>query len=363
MIFENDISFRKLTAPGYFNFSDSQTEDTKKYIAWFDSVTNLVKDQITRFDSFHRLWITYDYSSCTITRTPYIAYLLNKYGIQWFLGTDQQAAALIGLVSRSYSDSLTLNYQYFFQALSSTPFSWVNGTSQIVAGYKDPAIFAENLVVYSNSPTAPATPAAMPYVDRNWIAPPGWSKQPASSTYFSRGYISGGNIVWMTPRSTSLSYKYTEIANTTSFPATPSIGDMAIVNNDSSGDYGSIYYYDGIWRKTTTTNINQGLASDAGLTIRAVLAPVTSGELSSANPPPTSGRSQGYGKYAGLYQSTIYSGSINIMMDLTTDGNNNLGIIIYLLRKLKPSTMSLYLSYSLNGSAATIINILDQGAI
>jgi len=363
-VFEKDVTFRGLTAPGYFNFSDSQTADTKKYIAWFDSITAIIKAQVLRFDAFFRLWMTYNYTTCTISRTPFVAYLLNIYGIQWFLGTDIQAVALIGLVARSYGTSLTLNYQYFFSALTAAPFLWINGTPQIVAGYKDPAIFAENLVIYSTSGTLPATPAIMPYGSRAWAAPAGWTKQPSSATYVSHGYLSGANIVWMTPRATSAAYLYTEIANTSSFPPTPSIGDKAIVASDTSGDYGSIYYYDGaVWRKITTPNSYQGLASDFSQDVRAVMAPVTSAEISSAIAPPVSGPSQGYGKYAGLYQSTLYSNSINIVMDLTTAGNNNLGVIIYLLRKLKPSLRALYFNYSVNGGTVNKIQILDSGAL
>jgi len=105
------------------------------------------------------------------------------------------------------------------------------------------------------------------------------------------------------------------------------------------------------------------LALDLSLDTRSVMAPGSTTELSSLIPPPVSGPSQGYGKYAGLYQSTIYTGSINIVMDLTTAGNTNLGTIIFLLRKLKPSIIALYLNYSINGGTSSKITILDKGVI
>jgi len=365
ILFENDSSFRALTPPGFFDFSDTQSADMAKIVAWFDAFTQYIKTNIELYDSFFRLWQSKDYSVCTISRTPYIEYLLKQYGIQWFLGTDNQAAALIGLVSRSYSESAIENFQYLFAALAESPFLWINGVSQIATGIKEPAIFAENLIIFSDSVTLPTTPAVSPYTARDWAAPTGWTLLPSSSTYMSHGYLSGGNIVWMAPIPTSQTINYSQVANLASLPISPTTGDKAIVNDDGTGDVGAVYYYDGsTWRKTTTPNANQGTVGDS-IPPRAVFAPdLTSLELSSNIKPPVSGPSQGYGMYGGMATYAIRQRQVIIACDLTTAGYSFLNVIIYLMRKIKPSLNTLLLNYTVNGGATvTEIEILDSGAL
>lgn len=363
ILFENNTSFRSLTAPGFFDFSDSQSADTAKYIAWFDAFTNYIKDNAQRFDNFFRLWKTFDYSGCTINRTPYVEFLLKYYGIQWFNGNDNDAVKIIGLVSRSYVQSSITNLQYLIQALSEAPLSWTNGVAQIAYGGKKPAIFAENLIIFSNSGTLPATPAPQVYPDKSWTAPTGWTKQPSSSTYLSRGYLSAGNIVWSDPLPTSTAFKYTTIADTGSFPVSPSVGDICLVNDDTTGDRGSIYYYDGTtWRKNSTPNSYQG--SVGQVDARAVYAPnPDTTQVTSSIQPPAGGPSQGYGIYGSLSTFEIGSLQIFIVANLTTEGNNNLSIIMYLLRKLKPTIDRMFLNYSINGVGEYQIEIFDSGAV
>lgn len=362
-LFENNISFKSLTAPGYFNFSDSQSADTAKYVAWFDALTNYIKQNAERFDSFFRLWKTQDYSGTTINRTPYVEYLLKLYGIQWFNGTDEDAVKVIGLVSRSYVQSTITNIQYLLQALSEAPLSWTNGIAQIASGGKKSAIFAENLIIFSTSVGLPATPSPQVYPDKSWLAPVGWTKQPSSATYLSRGYLSGGNIVWSAPISTSTAFKYTTVSTLGTLPGSPSTGDVAIVASDGSGDYGAVYYYDGaVWRKNSTPNSYQG--SVGQINARAVFAPdPDTTQVSSSIQPPVSGPSQGYGIYGSLSSFEIGSLQIYILADLTTEGNNNLSIIMYLLRKLKPTIDRMFLNYSINGVGEYQVEIFDSGAV
>lgn len=363
ILFENDTSFRALTAPGYFNFSDSQSADTAKYVAWFDALTDYIKLHAIRFDNFFRLWKTFDYSSCTINRTPYVEYLLRLYGIQWFNGSDEDAVKVIGLVSRSYVQSTIANLQYLLTALSQVPLSWTNGIAQVASGGKKPAIFAENLIIFSTSVGLPATPAPQVYPDKSWISPVGWTKQPSSATYLSRGYLSSGNIVWSAPISTSTAFKYTTVSTLGTLPGTPSTGDVAIVADDSSGDYGSVYYYDGsTWRKNSTPNSYQG--SVGQVDARAVFAPdPDTTQISSSIQPPVLGPSQGYGIYGSLSTFEIGTLQIYILVDLTTEGNNNLSIIMYLLRKLKPTIDRMFLNYSINGVGEYQVEIFDSGAV
>jgi len=363
ILFENDTSFRALTAPGYFDFSDSQSEDTAKYVAWFDALTEYIKANATRFDNFFRLWKTCDYSVCTINRTPYVEYLLRYYGLQWFNGNDTDAVKIIGLVSRSYVQSTIENIQYLLLALSEVPLSWTNGIAQIASGGKKPAIFAENLIIFSNSGSLPATPAPQVYPDKSWTAPAGWTKQPSSATYLSRGYLSAGNIVWSAPISTATAFLYTTVANIAGLPGSPSTGDVALVADDSSGDYGAVYFYDGsVWRKNSTPNSYQG--SVGQVDARAVFAPdPDTTQVTSSIQPPVSGPSQGYGIYGSLSTFEIGSLQIFILADLTTEGNNNLSIIMYLLRKLKPTIDRMFLNYSVNGVGEYQVEIFDSGAV
>lgn len=364
---------KKLTAPGYFDFSSEQKPATRNIFKWIDSAMQVWIDQTNLMDSVFRLWQTRDYSTATITRTPFVAYQLNRWGIGWFQGTDTQAAALVGLVSRSYSFSTATNFQYLFSRLILSPFLWVNNSEQIIYGAQYSSISSENLIIFSNAGSPPSTPAPQTYIARQWLAPTDWTLLASSSTYFSRGYLSGGNIVWMTPQSTATVFPYYNVTNQAGLPVGPPIGSVAGVEADGTGDIGAVYYYDGaVWRKTSTENPNQGQINVDGsvppLQPRAVTAPnpdTAPNPITSNVRPPSTGPSQGYGMYAGLSDTILQSNKISVIIDITTAGFANLGIIINLMRRIKPTLNQLSLFYTINGNASTLaqIEIKDSGAI
>lgn len=360
--------FKKYIAPGYLNFSGTQQPYTAKISNWFNLVMQQWVSQGNLFDSFFRTWMTHDYSTSTVNRTPYIGYLLSQYGVSWFNGSDTQAAALIGYISKGYSGSTSSNINSLFNILSTSPFFWVITPIQIVHGQQYPAISQETLIIYSISVSLPVTPSPQAYTARAWAAPIGWSQTASSATFFSRGYLSGGNIIWMSPQSTSTIFPFYDVANIAGLPVAPVTGSLAGVFDDSTGDVSSVYYYDGAqWRKTTTTNVDQGQVTTSIPTPqpRAVSAPLTSSVINSATPPPVSGPSQGYGMYAGLSQTTLSANQILLSVILTDDGLDNIGMIINLLRRIKPSLNRLVLSYSLQSDPNTTgeVEILDSGAI
>lgn len=366
-------TFRELTAPGYFNFSGTQKPITAKISEWFNSITSVWADQVDLYDSYFRLWASKDYSGTTISRTPYIAYLLNKWGIGWFTGTDAQAAALIAFVSRGYLESSSANFNYFFSVMIAPPFEWLDGTPQITSGTQIPTKFAETLIIFSSAVSLPATPSPQTYTARDWAAPSGWALLATTSTYYSRGYLtSGGTVItWMTPKSTSLVTPFYDVANIASLPVSPATASLSGVEDDGTGDVGAIYYYDGaVWRKTTTPNINQGLVSPEGLfptpLPRAVFAPASMGSsITSQTPPPADGGSQGYGMYAGMGPDILKAREIDLIFDLTNAGYANLGIIINLLRRIKPTLNKLLVLYTIEGDEGTIteLEIKDSGSI
>lgn len=372
MSFYATPTFRANTPPGYFDFSSLQTTYTGKVIAWFDKTSQRDADQINLMDSFFRLYLSRSYASATITRTPYIAYQLNQYGIAWFTGGDTQAAAILGLVQRAYSMSVASNILTLFNALTSSPLVWAVGYPQITYGSQVPAIYAEVFLIYSTAGAVPPTPPVTTYVERNWTAPTNWSKTASSATYYTFGYRSGANIQWMAPQAMPYNSTFYDVLNIAALPVAPALGSTADVWQDGTGDYGALYYYDGTaWRKVSSPNANQGIVAGGLIPTpepSAVFAPDPgAGDPSTASetPPPASGPSQGYGIYAGLSSSTLKTKELDLTVVLTTDGVTNLGIIINLLRRIKPTLNRMRLSYTVQGSgaAAVAVEIKDTGAV
>lgn len=366
MIYEMQ-TFRQLTAPGYFDFSAQQLPKTAAMAAWFDGVAGIWEDQINLFDDTFRLWASRDYSAVTVAMPAYLVYLLNGSEIGWFHGTPAQAAAILGYVSKSYPTSTALALQQLFTFLLNPPLGWITGPGQIFFASNQPARFAETLIIYSDAGAPPSTPAPQAYTALTWDAPATWSKIALNSTYYARGYLSAGNIVWMTPRSTASVSIMSDVADLGSLPGSPTTGDLCGVFDDGTGDQGAVYYYDGaVWRKTTTPNANQGLVSGgvAPQPGSSVFAPSDTGFISSATQPPVSGPSQGYGYY-GVYGNFEQKAKrIDILLDLTADGAANLGMIVFLLRLLKPSLNALFLNYTTPTEPVSIeLQVFDSGAV
>lgn len=365
-------TFQQLTAPGYFNFSGTQLPATKKISDWFNLSSQIWADQANLMDSFFRLWLTHDYSTATITRTPYVQYKLQQWGLGWISLPDTQAVAIVGYVSRGYSTSTATNIQFLFEFIAAPPLVWCNLPIQIVYGQQYPAIFSETLIIYSNSVTPPSTPSSQPYIERDWDPPVGWTQFASESTYFSRGYLDSGNIIWMDPQPTNVVYPFYNVATVGDLPASPDIGSLGSVEDDGSGDVSAVYYFDGVdWQKTTTQNVNQGLVAGGVIPDpqpRAVNAPnpdTNPTPIISQNPPPVTGGSQGYGMYGGLAQIVLSANEIIFQVELTSAGFDNLGIIVNLLRRIKPTLNNFILVYTIEGSSdpATQINIKDQRAV
>lgn len=391
-------TFQQLTAPGYFNFSATQAEKTRKVAAWFDAVNEIARGQVNIFDEIFRLWASKTYP-LGVVRTPNLQYRLREYGLDWFRGENAVAAALLTIVSRAWSTSTAENLRYILDRLQTAPFFWVDGVQapQIVFGTLRPAVSFETLIIFSQSPTLPAQPANQSYAERTWSAPSGWSTVAENATYFSRGYLLEGEaeIAWLPPRSTSLSPTIYEVANLAGLPLAPNTGDLAVVLNDGTGDYGAVYYAEvddgslyglgeygvglyGVggdnpnvgWFKTTTRNERQGLVQNNIIpepNPRAVMAKVEEGDLNpiiSENPPPADGPTEGYGMFSGLSQQTITVGSISLNFTLTAEGLANLDAIIHMLRRIKPlNKFVVYYNVQNVAGDPVLLDIKDYGDV
>jgi len=345
-------TFKETTAPGYFNFSDDQAVATQKIVAWFDAVTLKLQESGRRYDEFFRLWMTKDYSTVTPYPGMFLYYLADQYGFSFLRNDlnfirDLLTYLITPIGGENFSSSLNLLFN------SMVRFGWVIPPWDVVAGVNTYSNYAEMLVIYSTSGAPPSTPANTPYTERAWTAPVGWTKVAASATYYSYGYLSGGDIVWMTPRSTALVVNYYSVANLAGLPGSPTTGDLGLVADDTTGDVSATYYYDGaVWRKVTTPNANQGqVGVDDPTTGSAVFAP--DGFVSTIDPPPVSGPSEGYGFYAMLGPLASIQ-TLKILITVTDLGNQYIDVIISLLKKIKPVVTPILLVYTHDGTTNTI---------
>ena len=356
-------TFKDLTAPGYFDFSSGQTDKTKKMVLWFNSIFETMETNINLFDETFRLWQTKDYSSTTEPVTPFLQKKLDENGTGWFRGSISLIISLLIYFSRSYPVLISRCFQDLFTFLLSI--NWISESGQVSSSINFPARSSEVLLIFSNSVSAPATPTALPYNPRIWEAPAGWNKVAENATFYSFGYISGTNIVWMTARSTTGIPIVKNVVDIAGLPVSPSVGDSAIVGSDGTGDVNSLYYFDGaVWRKVSTPNENQGSVSEARFDdSSSVFAPEV-GFASSFLRPPLDGPSEGFGFY-GTYSTFPFSAKrINLVLSLTTEGEQNLGMIVFLLKRIKPSLISLVLFYTTPANPTlTELEIFDIGSI
>ncbi len=150
----------------------------------------------------------------------------------------------------------------------------------------------------------------------------------------------------------------------------PAIGSLAIVNDDGTGDTSATYFWDGdFWRKNSSPYTNQGSVFDgipSDPSQRVVAAPdATLTPVSSEIQPPVSGPSKGYGIYAGLAGQIISASTIYVFLTLTEEGLDNLGVIVNLFRRIKPTVNRLFLFYVVEGSydPPVQLEVFDVGAI
>lgn len=371
----NTAQLPDISPTGFFNTTNTASQATQNFIAFFNAFFAFVASQVTTFDNLYRLFLSTNYSVVNLARAPFLQILLSQFGIAWFLGSNQQAAALLALISSSWSSSSGENMRRILNVFAASPFNWVYestpGSSQIAFGYLIPAQTWDAFVIYSTSVSAPATPPNTTYNVRALTAPSGWSVQSANATYLSRGYISSGtNIVWSTPIAVNPQPQILNVATPAALPPSAATGTLAWVQNDSSGDQVSVYFFDGAaWRKTSAPNASGGVASIMSAPLPTAVASPNPASVSypifSQNPPPASGPSQGYGVYASLANQILNNNTCGVSVVLTDDGFANVDVIIHCLRRVKPTLTILKLSVTkkTDPTFLQIFDVLDYGEI
>lgn len=354
-------TFKQLTAPGYFDFSAQQTAKTAQIIAWFDAVTEDMQSQINLYDLTFRLWASRDYTGVTPSQQLYLYYLSQSINFAWIqnnLNTERDLLSyLLAPRPPGFSECISQFYNLLVQI------GWAQSFGRVIAGKGAPILYAETLIIFSNSPYVPSTPGNTLYVRRNWAAPEGWTRAPASSTYLCRGYLyNDSEIIWLPPVSTAISPTYYDVALLADLPGSATNGDICGVFDDGSGDQGAIYVWsDGNWYKCTTENSLQGdVFTNTNLDSGGLWAP-DDPTLTAQTPPPVSGPSKGYGFY-GLWGVDPTTETVELVIVLTDAGFANLGIIIQLLRKIKPFFNRVVLYYTYNNTVTTL-EIKDSEAI
>ena len=345
------LTVANLTPPGYFNLSPAALQSTKDYVTWWNNIlSRRANDSVNLKQLLLTPWL-YDHPDSP--RTPWLEYLTTLYGMGFFEGTNNQAAYLYRLLSSAWSLSTIYNISMIVQTLSLPPFSWFTMIGNgITAGNLISSLMDTGFLIYSTA-ASPATPADTVYIPRAWVSPTGWTQKAASAVSYSRGYLSGGNIVWCAPR------PVTDFNNAYVFSAAipiaiPSAGTIAIVNDDSTGDSGSIYYCDGtIWRKNSAPNIDLGLVDTAGarpvpeaITVWAPNPTTVTYAIDSQVPPPATGLSQGYGTFSTWSENAIFTDEITIEVTQIAGDTVALATLIELLRRVKPvnKTFTLFVS-------------------
>ncbi len=346
--------------PGYFDGSELQSEMTVKIFDWFTRYKNLQVTNSNNFDYFYRLYLSIVYESND--STEFLKLQLERYGLKNISLSPEKLKKILIWISSPKKKRLSENLQDFVDFLFSI--EWITSFENVEIGYASPALFAEILIMYSDSLTLPPTPIPQNYENRRWSAPLNWKKIPSNSTYYVRGYLYEGQIIWSDPVPTSQVVLYSTASDLLDLPSSPSLYDIAIVTDDSTGDFQSIYYFDGAyWNKNNTPNALQGLVGiDEVYDSSLVFATSDTEFLSSDSQPPLDGNTEGYGFYGiwGIGYNVKY---LIFTLVLTEDGNKNLGLIVQLLKKIKPlGNLSFYINVVYEETVEKIL-IKDFNAI
>lgn len=354
MSLADKLTVSNLTPPGYFNLAENAPLQHKNYITWWN---NILAMRVTESAKLRTLVTTpWNFNFPASPRNPWLDYLLSTWGFAFFGGTNNQAAALYKMVSGSWSLSNVQNFSIALGTFAMPPFSWiaVDFIPRVSAGIYIPAIADTGFIVFTDNPSEPE-PASVAYTPRNWLAPSGWTRKPASAVKYARGYLSGGNIVWCASKLTN-DPAYPDTGGVPPFYysadvpfAVPSAGVLCIVNDDGTGDKRALYYSDGsVWRKTSTPNQDLGLVISDGVRpvpeAIAILAPnpaTVTYAIESQKQPPTDGNTQGYGTFAGYGNLTSFSGELELQIKLLTESPVALATIIGILRRIKPANFVL----------------------
>jgi hypothetical protein len=259
-------------------------------------------------------------------------------------GTNNQAAALYKLVSSAWRREVLYNIILVLQTVCLPPFTWFDSafTPQVLVGDLISSITDTGFLIYSTA-SSPATPSPTAYAARAWTTPASWTRAPESAVKYSRGYRSGGNIVWCAPRAVS-DFQNPPYFSANIPVAVASAGTICIVDNDSTGDRGAVYYSDGTaWRKNSVRNADLGLVvagsarpNPEAITVWAPNPSSVSYPIISNSPPPSDGRTQGYGTFASFSDTTIGANQIVLQMRQLSGGNLAISTLIELLRRVKP---------------------------
>lgn len=342
------LTVQNLTPPGYFNLSESleTPQATRDFIQWLKSI--LVQAAREGMD-LKKLILTpwlYNHVDPEVgyaPRTPFLQYLLNCYGMGFFEGSNNQAAYLYRLVSSAWSISTIRNILTILQTFSLPPFNWFSeGTGGISTGILVSSLMDTGFVIYSTA-SSPGTPAPTAYTARDWAVPVDWTNSASEAVKYSKGYISGANIVWCAPRPVS------DFGNEYYFSAdvpvvVPAEGTVVIVHDDGSGDIGSVYYSDGTaWRKNSYVNADLGEVTPGGARPDPEAISVWSPDPASVDysidsqiPPPADGPTEGYGTFATLADNTQYTNKLTIIVNQLAGGNTAISTLIEILKRIKP---------------------------
>lgn len=332
-----------LTPPGYFNLASDAPATHKAFITWWNAILAGRAAQATALKTLILTpWLV---SHLDSPRTPWLDYLLRLYGFGFFGGTNNQAAALYKLISGGWNRSAIKNILLVIQTLCLAPFSWFDSTlfPYIVVGNLLPSVADTGFIIYSDAGSPPATPAPTAYAARAWTVPGGWTSAAASATYYSRGYISGATLVWCAPR--PVSDLTVPPAYSASVPiAVAAEGTICIVESDGTGDHGAVYYSDGsAWRKNSYKNVDLGLVvSDAdrpdpeAVSVFAPNPASVTYAIDSAQPPPASGLTQGYGTFSTWAATAVLTNEITIQLHQLAGDLTALATLFELLRRIVP---------------------------
>lgn len=360
----SELTVRNLTPPGYFNLSANALPATVDYTTWWNNIlSDMAEDSVNLKTMLLTPWL-YEGYPVSGPVVPYLQKLLNTYGLGFFIGLNSQAAYLYQLVSSAWSTSTIFNITMILQTLSMPPFSWfTEGSPLITAGNFVSSIMDTGFIIYSTAGSLPATPAPTDYSPRAWGVPAGWANKAASATYYCRGYISGLTVVWSTPRSVN-DFKNAYVFSENLPVAVPSAGTVAIIHDDGSGDYGSVYYSDGSsWRKNSTPNADLGLVNPEtgvrpvpeAITVWAPNPATVSYAIDSAVPPPATGPTEGYGTFSSWAETAVFNDQITIFVSQVAGGGVALAVLLEMLRRIKPLNKTFSLDVS--GTAYTITDM------
>ena len=346
--------------PGYFDGSELQSEMTVKIFDWFTRYKNLQVASANNFDTFYRLYLSIIYEAND--STEFLRLQLERYGLKNISLLPEELKKILIWVSTPKKRRLSENLQEFIDFLFSI--EWISAFEDIKIGYSSPAKYAEIFIMFSDSLTLPATPSSQEYFPKVWLAPSGWTKIPSSSNYYVRGYLYEGYIIWSDPIPTSQVVLYSTATDLLDLPLSPSLYDIAIVTDDSTGDFQSIYYFDGVdWIKNNTENDLQGLVGvDNSYDSSLVYAPPDTDLISSETQPPVDGNTEGFGFY-GIWGLGTIARFIVFTIVLTDNGNTNLGLIVQLIKKIKPLGSLSFFINAVYEETTTQILVKDYNAV